>query len=925
MNKRRYFPIILFFILQLFTFSNTIKNLTPSENLISGKLDNGLEYYILKNSKPENRASLNLVVKAGSLLEEENQQGLAHFLEHMAFNGTTKYQKNELVQYLQSLGLSFGGDLNAYTSFSETVYKLQVPTSENDLAIGLDVLKEWASEITLDSKDVENEKKIIIEEWRLRQGISQRVGDLQKKILYGDSWYSKRFPIGFPETINNATDKILRDYYEKWYQPQNMAVVAVGDFNPSTIEKLISENFKGLKNKTIAEKKDFKISLAKEDSITIFTDPELTTTNLNIMWKENTTSINNEEAFKKGLEKILFNSILNTRFSILSKDKNSPFIYSSIYDFSLNNETGLYVVSSLIRENNTEETISTIVNNLKDISINGVSKTELESEKINLINNLKTLVNNKESIKNDTYMSSIIDYILNDNTFLTLDEEYALTLKLIKDISIDNLKTLSQNILSLNYDVLITSRENMKNTLPKEEDLKVYIDNLLAQNISNVKPFNFNIELPEIESIPGHTDTIEKNNDYTKLKLSNGIEVLYKETDFDKDKISFNLVKLQGNSSLDYSEYISSLFLSEILSNSGVGNIDYNSLDLYFKGKNFTVNSFVSDYTQGFKITTNKEDLNEALKYFKTLITSPKFDENIIESTLKTNKELIKNRDFSPRSVFRKTYLETLNSNHPRRTPLELKDLEVVTKDNLIKAYSNLFSSFKDYKLIVTGSIDETTMIDILNKYFANLPTETNLTALKPLNIVYPRTNIRKEVIQGTDKKATVVLTFPYQSTFTIENRNLYNGLSSLLNILLIEDVREKIGGVYSISSSVTLEKFNFGENYLQIMFSTDTKRVDEVILKTKSVIENIQSGKFPENKVLDIQKNYELNFETALKTNNFWNNYLEKKNLISDYEFYAPMRYNEIVNYNSIINFSNRALNINNCVEIILLPEKED
>ncbi|MGL5702265.1 MAG: M16 family metallopeptidase, partial [Cetobacterium sp.] len=236
MNKRRYFPIILFFILQLFTFSNTIKNLTPSENLISGKLDNGLEYYILKNSKPENRASLNLVVKAGSLLEEENQQGLAHFLEHMAFNGTTKYQKNELVQYLQSLGLSFGGDLNAYTSFSETVYKLQVPTSENDLAIGLDVLKEWASEITLDSKDVENEKKIIIEEWRLRQGISQRVGDLQKKILYGDSWYSKRFPIGFPETINNATDKILRDYYEKWYQPQNMAVVAVGDFNPSTIE-----------------------------------------------------------------------------------------------------------------------------------------------------------------------------------------------------------------------------------------------------------------------------------------------------------------------------------------------------------------------------------------------------------------------------------------------------------------------------------------------------------------------------------------------------------------------------------------------------------------------------------------------------------------------------------------------------------------
>ncbi|MGL5544766.1 MAG: M16 family metallopeptidase [Cetobacterium sp.] len=925
MNKKRYFTFLFFLLLQLFTFSSPTQNLVPSESLISGKLDNGLEYYILKNGKPENRASLNLVVKAGSLLEEDNQQGLAHFLEHMAFNGTTKYQKNELVQYLQSLGLSFGGDLNAYTSFSETVYKLQVPTSESDLSIGFDVLKEWASEITLDSKDVENEKKIIIEEWRLRQGISQRVGDLQKKILYGNSWYSKRFPIGFPETINNATSKILRDYYEKWYQPQNMAVVAVGDFDTSTVERLILENFSSLKNKTTPIKKEFEISLSKEDSITIFTDPELTTTSLNIMWREKTSSINSETAFKKGLEKVLFNSILNTRFSILSKAKDSPFAYSSIYNFSLNTNTELFAISSLVRENNINETIGTIVNNLKDIAINGVSLEELQNEKINLINNLKTLVNNEESIKNDTYTSSIIDYILNDNTFLSPEEEYNLTLNLIKDISAEDLKNLSQNILSLNYDVLITSRENMKSSLPKEVDLKHYIDNLLLENTSAIKAFNFNIELPAIKNTPGQTETLEKNKDYTKLKLSNGIEVLYKETDFDKDKININLVKLQGSSSLSYPEYINTLFLPEILSNSGVGDIDYSSLEIYFKGKNFSVNSFINDYTQGFKISTTKSDLNEALKYFRTLIASPKFDENIIESTLKTNRELIKNRDFSPRAVFRKTYLETLNSNHPRRTPLELQDLDFVTKENLSAAYSNLFSSFKDYKLIITGSISETQLMEVLNNYFANLPTESNLTLLKELDINYPKNNLKKEIVQGIDKKATVILTFPYKDIFTIENRTLYNSLSSLLNILLIEDVREKIGGVYSISSSATLEKFNFGENYLQIVFSTDTKRVDEVVLKTKSVIENIQKGVFPKNKILDIQKNYELNFETALKTNNFWNNYLEKKNLISDYEFYTPMRYNEIVNYNSIIIFSNRALDINNCVEVILLPEKED
>ena len=925
MNKRISFTILFFLFLQIFSFSNSIHKLVPSENLISGKLDNGLEYYILKNTKPENRASLNLVVKAGSLLEDDNQQGLAHFLEHMAFNGTTKYQKNELIQYLQSLGLSFGGDLNAYTSFSETVYKLQVPTSEKDLSIGFDVLKEWSSEITLDPKDVENEKKIIIEEWRLRQGISQRVGDLQKKILYGNSCYSKRFPIGFPKTINDATPEVLRDYYTKWYQPQNMAVVAVGDFDVAVVKKLILDNFSSLKNKTSPEKKEFDIALSKEDSVTIFTDPELTTTNLNIMWKENIEPVNSEEAFKKGLEKILFNSILNTRFSILSKNKNSPFVYSSIYNFSLNDKTGLYAVSSLIREDSVNETVSVIINNLKDISINGISSKELENEKINLINNLKTLTNNKESIKNDTYISSIVDYILNNNTFLSPDEEYNLTSKLIKEISVESLKNLSFNILSLNYDVLITSRENMKDTLPKENDLKKYIDTLLIQNTSNIKSLDFNIEIPEIKNEPGKTEIIKKNKDYTQLKLSNGIEVFFKETSFDKDKININLIKLQGSSSLDYSEYINTLFIPEILSNSGVGNIGYDSLEIYFKGKNFSVDSYINDYTQGFKIVSNKSDLNEALKYFRTLINKPKFDDNIIETTLKTNRELIKNRDFSPRSTFRKTYLETLNSNHPRRTPLEINDLEFITKENLEKTYLDLFSSFKDYKLVITGSIDENQVISILNNYFANLPTENILSNLKPLDVKYPQESLKKTIVQGIDKKATVVLTFPYKSTFNIENRSLYNGLSSLLNILLIENVREKIGGVYSISSSTNLEKLNFGENYLQIMFSTDTKRVEEVISKTKSVIENIQKGEFPQNKILDIQKNYELTFETALKTNNFWNNYLEKKILISDYEFYTPMRYNKIVNYNSIINFSNRALNINNCVEVILLPEKED
>ncbi|MEG1337221.1 MAG: pitrilysin family protein, partial [Cetobacterium sp.] len=468
MKKNYLFPVFLFLILKTLIFTQEPIQFTNSKNLVSGELKNGLKYYLFKNKKPENRASLNLVVNAGSLLETDEQQGLAHFLEHMAFNGTTKYKKNDLVKYLQSLGLSFGGDLNAYTSFSETVYELQVPTTNTDLKAGLEVLREWSSEITLDPKDVETEKNIIIEEWRLRQGINQRVGDLQRKILYGDSWYSKRFPIGFPETINNANSKKLKDYYKKWYQPKNMSVVAVGDFDIKEVENLIVENFSSLKNTDSDLPKNFDIKLSTHNSVTIFTDPELTTTNFNIMWKENISPLNNSLSYEKFLAKTLLNSILNTRFSILSKAKDAPFVYSSIYNVPLNKETGIYAVSSLIKENDLDSSITDIINNIKSVSLNGVSDEELSNEKLNLINNLKTLVNNKDSIVNDNYAQAIRNFILNNDSFIESDEELSLTENYMKNITSDSLKEICTHLLQSNYDVFITSRDNLKDSLPTE-------------------------------------------------------------------------------------------------------------------------------------------------------------------------------------------------------------------------------------------------------------------------------------------------------------------------------------------------------------------------------------------------------------------------------------------------------------------------
>lgn len=915
---------IIYFFFSLLTFSseNKIEN---SSNLLSGKLENGLEYFIFKNEKPKNRASLALVVKAGSLLEKENQQGLAHFLEHMAFNGTEKYKKNDLVKYLQSLGLSFGGDLNAYTSFEETVFELKVPTTKKDLNTAFDVFNEWASKITLEQSAIDDEKNIIIEEWRLSQGLKQRVGDIERKIIFGDSIYSKRFPIGKIKNIKLASTSLLKDFYVNWYQPKNMAVIAVGDFNVNEVKSLIMKNLSDLKNNSVDMKKlDTSIPLSK-NSITIFTDKELTSTNIDVIWKNSLVPMNTETEFKKYLIISLINSILNNNYSILSKEKSNPFLSASSFNFAVNNSTGIYGISADVKDEKIIPTLDILFTTLKKISQVGVTDKELEDEKLNYLNSLKVILNNKSSITNDSYKNQIKDFVLNNNSFIEIDKEYQLTEKILKEISVKDLQNFTKNILDKNFDIFITARENLKNSLPKEDEIR----NSINSFINTKKEFKLDsyssTTLKEISKKSGFIKSSKSFKDYTSFTLSNGLKVLYKKTDFDKDKIFISLIKNQGSSSLNYTDFINSIFLPKILSESGVGNINYKNINQYFKGKDFNISFFINDYTQGISIISDKENLNEALKYFNSSIYSPNFSSEILDTVLEEYSSLIKNRVFSPKSNFKNTILKISSSNHPRRKLLDLDDLNLVTMDNLKSTFNTLFSNFNGYSISIVGSLDEKSTKELCNKYFASLPTKTNSLSAKNLNVSFPKNISKKIITQGIDKKSTVCLIYPFKEKINQKNIVLFKAFSDLLDILLIEDIREKIGGVYTVSSIANINQLNYNENYLEIFFSTDTKRVDEIVKETQKILSKIQNGDFQKNKIDYIKKNYKLNFETSLKTNNFWSNFLNKKNLISNYEIYTPMMYNNTINYNSIVTFSKKSIDLNNYVEVILVPEKEN
>ena len=914
---KKYLFTILLFILSITVFSKPLEN---SPNLVTGKLPNGITYYIYKNKKPEEKAELNLVVKAGSLYEEEQEQGLAHFLEHMAFNGTTKYEKNDMIKYLQSLGLNFGGDLNAYTSFDRTVYKLQVPSATTeDIEKGVEVLREWATEVTLAPDQVENEKKVIIEEWRLRQGLSQRLGDIHKKAIFGNSRYFDRFPIGLTETINGATSEILKGFYDRWYLPENMSVVAVGDFDPVQVENIIKKYFDYTSDKKVTVPEDYRLAELKNKYI-VFTDPEITYNTFYMTKILDRTIINTEEGMEASIiDQLLFN-ILNTRLSNLSKKDNSPIIESLVYKYSINNHSDIFSAVAAIRDGRTEEGAALLNAALKTSMIKGINQTELELEKKNIYNNYKTLVANKESIQHGTYINALVEYIMSGDSFLDVDKEFEVFSKELDKIKLSDLNKRMEEIYNSNTLYFLTAPSTGKD-IPDEKQLEKVMtesreakDNLLDFSSSNV-------ELPPIQVINGK---IVESSDGS-FSLSNGIKVLSKSTDFDKDKIYIKLFKKEGSSVDAYPEYLNSIFSSDLVISSGASNISPNDLENFMKGKNFSLSPYITDYEQGISITTDKENLIPALEYMSYTIKEPKIDDVILKTMIENTKEAILNRNNSPRAVYSDEISKIYSGNNQRRLPLSLEDLKKINKNEALNTFKNKFDDFNGYQLLVVGSFDEKKLPELLEKYFASLPSSEKVISPKPLDLNIPKDIVKKEVVKGIDKKSTVTLIFPYNSTYGEKERILYSGFSRVLNIALIEDIREKIGGVYSISSKVSLSPNNFGEDRMTISFSCDTKRVNELTKAVLQVISDMSNKDIDQKKIDSIIKNYELSYKNELKENVFWLNYFYQKSTVDpEYKVPTPEEYAKIMQKKDLMDFAKKAINLNNYIDVTLIPEKE-
>ena len=915
MKKLKNFLFILLFT--LFSLSLSGKNFENSKNLISGKLENGIHYYIYKNNKPENKAMLNLVVKTGSLMEEDNEQGIAHFMEHMAFNGTTKFEKNEMIKYLQSIGLSFGGDLNAYTSFDRTVYKLLVPTTPKELEDGIEVLREWASEATLSPQEIDSEKKVVIEEWRLRQGLAQRLGDVQKKALFEGSRYFDRFPIGLPEIINGADQNLVKGFYQKWYQPENISIVAVGDFDTNQIENFIHKyfNYQGTqKGKTPKEH-----SLKKlKNKYVVFSDDEIRYNTFTITKILDRDVIKDEKSMKNSIiDQLLFN-ILNTRLNNLQKESDTPFLQSLVYKYDINNSQDIFSAVAVIKNNKLSEGITLLNNFLKSSAKNGVTDYELELEKENLINNYKNLVTNKESITHETYADSLVEHVMSGECFIDIDEEFNIYSTLIKNITTKDLNKRIKKIYKENSLYFLTTSTSQNKINEKQ------LEELIKESKNSNKIIDFSIKPVILTPLKTSLGSFTKETD-GKYLLSNGIKVFSKKTDFDKDKIYIKLFKKEGSSSNDYTTFINSTIAPTIIEQSGVGNLKPTDIDTFMKGKNFSISSYISDYEQGFIISTDRKNLELALEYMNYLIYEPKVDKIIYENTISDLKESLNNRNNSPQIVYRDKIREIYSGKNNRKLPLSEKDLTLISPEKVLNIYKEKFSNFSEYNLIVVGSFNEEELEKNLKTYVASLPSKKSETTITPLDLKIPKNIVKEKIIKGVDKKATVTLIFPYNFKYGYEEKTLYNSFSQILNIALIEDIREKIGGVYSISSRTSLSPNNYGEDKMVISYSCDISRVDEIEKAVLQSLESLLYKDIDKEKINSVVKNYELSYNTEMKENSFWFNYLYQKITVPNYKLATPEEYKELVTKENIWKVNRKAINLKNYISVTLIPEKEE
>jgi len=901
-------------------------------HVTAGKFDNGFSYFIRENKRPENRAELRLAVNAGSILEDDDQQGLAHFLEHMAFNGTKNFEKHKLIEFMESIGMRFGPGLNAYTSFDETVYMLTIPTDSPEvMETAFKILEDWSHALLLENEEIDKERGVIVEEWRLGRGAFARMRDKQFPILLKGSQYAERLPIGKKEIIENFKYKVIKRFYKDWYRPDMMAVIAVGDFDKSKVKELIEKHFSALpKRKKPRPRQTFEIPDHKETLFAIATDKEATGTNVSVYHKHPLREQETVGSYRERVVEGIYNGMLNQRFSELSQKPDPPFIYaySSRGPFLRSKEA--YTLSASVKEDGIERGLDTLLTESERVSRFGFTESELERQKRDILRWIERAFAEREKTESYRYVSEYIRHFLTGEPIPGIEYEFELYKRFVPEVTLEEVNTLGKEWLTEENRVIVVSapeKEGLR--IPTEEELLAVFDAVEEKEITayvDTTPAEpLLADIPEPGAII-ETQTIEEVG-ITEWELSNGVRVVLKPTDFKADEILLRAFSPGGTSLATDEDFIPAQTASQVIGSGGLG--EFNAIDLRKKlsGKVVRVTPSISELEEGIYGSASPKDLETMFQLVYLTFTEPRADADIFQALTSRMKAMYKNRSASPMAVFFDTLQKIMSQNHLRARPITEDIIDEMDLEKSYAFYKDRFADASDFTFIIVGNFDLESIKPLVTRYLGALPSIDREETWRDVGIDPPKGVVKEAVHKGLEpqSRASIVFTGPFQ--YTQEQRNAIRGTCLILQTRLRKTIREDLGGTYSIAASPSYDKIPDQEYTIMINFGTDPERVEDLVQVVFKEIEKLKTEGVSPEELNDFKKAEYRNFETGIKTNGWLlaqlaYKYQQNENPRGLFDYVKTL---ERITPEVLHKAAQTYLNTDNYVQLILFPEKKE
>ncbi len=839
-----------------------------------GTFANGLRYYVRAHKEPQRRASLRLVVNAGSVLETDQELGYAHFVEHMAFNGTRLLPKNDIVDFVEKMGMRFGHDANASTSFDETIYMFEVPTDDPAvLSRAFLVLSQIANEVSFDPQEVDRERGVIIEEWRLGRGAETRILEKVMPVIFRGSRYAERIPIGRKEVLDRATAEGLRAFYKRWYRPDLMAVIAVGDFDPPKVVKYIEQQFAGRPRAPNAgERPRFPVPEHAETLVAAAKDRELPTTSVGVIYKLPRRVVASERDYRRHVVEAMYHRMINGRLEELTRSADPPFLFAGSTSQPFVQAIDVILQLAVVKQDGIQRGLMALTREAERVDRHGFSSGELAREKVELLRELERAVKEKDKLPSATYAEEMIRHFLRQEGMPGIERELELTRAFLPTVTVAEMnKVASEWITERNRVILVEAPEAV--SLPPDGQLRALFEKVQKEDIPAY--VDKVAEGPLIGALrpPG---PVRQERSLTELgvtewRLANGVRVVVKPTDFRNDQILMMGFSPGGHSLVRDRDFHSAEYAADLVTASGVGRFGPTELRNALAGKAVTVNPFIEELEEGVTGHTSPDDLETLLQLVYLYVTAPRGDQQVFAAAREQLREQITQRLADPDTVFADRWQVELYQNHPRRRPPDPSVLEGFSLQTALRVYRERFADAGDFTFVFVGKVDPAALRPLVERYLGSLPARGRKETWRDVGARPFRGVKRFEVKAGVEPKSNVALAFTGDRKWTRQEEQRLDTLTEALAIRLRELLREELGGTYGVDVNGQIDRRPAPLFETDIRFTCAPENVDRLVEAVNAEVKAAQQRGFSPDHLDKVKNAQRRALEVAVRNNGYW------------------------------------------------------